>query len=135
MNKQSILVVEDHVPLLKAVQDILQTDGYIVLTATDGREAIRLMEDSCPDLIVTDILMPRMDGYAFRKAICARSEWEQIPFIFLTAKAEIEDILKAKGIGADSYLVKPFDPDELLTTIHSVLEHSVAAWEASKTEA
>ncbi|MFQ6101303.1 MAG: response regulator transcription factor [Anaerolineae bacterium] len=126
MGEQRILVVEDHGPLLMAVQEILEVEGYTVLTATDGAEALQVMEESRPDLIVTDILMPRMDGYAFCEAIRAQPEWEPIPLIFLTAKAEMEDVLKGKDLGVESYITKPFEPEELLAAVRSVLERAGA---------
>ncbi len=126
MSERRILVVEDHEPLLVAVQDILETEGYTVLTATDGVEALRVMEESCPDLIVTDILMPKMDGYILCETVRARPGWELIPVIFLTAKAEMEDVLKGEELGVESYVIKPFDPDELLAVVRSALERAQA---------
>jgi len=126
MDEQRILVVDDYGPLLAAVQDILEMEGYTVLTATDGVEALRVMEESCPDLIVTDILMPKMDGYIFCETVRARPGWELVPIIFLTAKAEMEDVLKGEKLGVESYVIKPFDPDELLTVVRSALERAQA---------
>ena len=123
MSEQRILVVEDHEPLLMAVQDILEAEGYIVNTATDGAEALHLVEENRPDLVLTDILMPRMDGYALCEALRARPEWESIPIIFVTARAEIEDELKGKALGATNYITKPFSPDRLLTAVCSSLSY------------
>jgi len=123
MSEQRILVVEDHEPLLMAVQDILEAEGYIVNTATDGAEALHLVEENRPDLVLTDILMPRMDGYALCEALRARPEWESIPVIFVTARAEIEDELKGKALGATNYITKPFSPDRLLTVVCSSLSY------------
>ena len=98
MDKQRILVVDDHEPLLTAIQGILEEEDYAVFTATDGTEALNMMEEVYPSLVIADIMMPRMDGYALYEAIRARSEWVAIPFIFLTAKAEREDKLKGKSL-------------------------------------
>lgn len=116
-----ILVVEDQRLLRVAIQDTLKLEGYEVITASDGVEALAVMEERCPDLIIADIMMPRMDGYAFYEAVRARPAWVAIPFIFLTAKAEREDILKGKGMGAEDYITKPFDPDELLVVVRARL--------------
>jgi len=134
MEKQRILVVEDHEPMRLAIKDILEDEGYAVLTASDGVEALRLMEDTRPDLIVADIMMPRMDGYALYEAVRARSEWVPIPFIFLTAKADQEDILRGKALGAEDYITKPFDPNELVVAVRSRLGRAQAIREAAEAE-
>ncbi|MFQ6101556.1 MAG: response regulator [Anaerolineae bacterium] len=134
MGGQRILVVEDHESLLTAIQDILEEEGYAVLTATDGLQALQRMEESRPDLIVADIMMPRMDGLALYKEIRARPEWVPIPFIFLTAKAERADVLKGKELGAEDYLTKPFDPQELVVAIRARLGRAQAIREATAAE-
>ena len=124
MEKQRILVVDDRETLLTAVQDILEIEGYIALTATNGVKALQVMEEIRPDLIVADILMPQMNGYALYEAVRARPEWASIPFIFLTAKAEREDVSKGKDLGVEDYIIKPFEPQELLRVVRARLEHS-----------
>jgi len=119
-----ILVVEDNVALLHGIKDLLEREGYQVLTARDGAEALEVMEKTCPDLIIADIMMPRMDGYAFYEAVRGRSEWVTIPFIFLTARASREDIIKGKAMGAEDYITKPFDVRELLAAVRSRLERA-----------
>ncbi len=132
MNGQRILVVEDHEPLLKAIQSILEEEGYTVCTATDGLQALQMMEEISPALIVADIMMPRMDGYAFYEAVRARPEWVPIPFIFLTAKAEQEDVLKGKDMGAEDYLTKPFDHQELVVVVRSRLKRALSIQEVTE---
>ena len=134
MNNQCIMVVEDHEPLLAAVRGVLESEGYAVLTATDGEQALQVMEETSPDLIVADIMMPKMDGYAFYEQVRANSEWVHIPFIFLTAKAERDDILKGKALGAEDYLTKPFDPEELMVAVSARLARAGAIREATTTE-
>jgi len=121
MEGKRILVVEDHESLLSAIRDILEAEGCTVFTATDGIQALERMEESCPDLILADIMMPRMDGHELYAEIRARPQWVQIPFIFLTAKAERADILKGKELGAEDYLTKPFDPQELVVAVRARL--------------
>lgn len=116
-----ILVVEDHVLFLHALRDLLEMNGYSVMTAENGVEGLAAMEQVTPDLIIADIMMPQMDGYAFYEAVRARPAWVPIPFIFLTAKADREDILKGKELGAEEYLTKPFDSDELIVAVQSRL--------------
>ncbi len=133
MNKK-ILVVEDHDLLLLAIRDILEVEGYTVLTAIDGIEALKLMEEVSPDLIVADIMMPRMNGYELFQAVREKSAWVPIPFIFLTAKAEKEDRLKGKAMGAEDYITKPFDPEELVIAVRAKLGRSQAIRVASERE-
>ncbi len=134
MKKFKILAVEDHELLLWAVRDVLEDAGYEVITAGDGVEALERMEEVTPDLIVADILMPRMNGYELYEHIRSRPEWVPIPFIFLTAKAEKEDRLKGKAMGVEDYIVKPFDPDELVVTVRSRLARSQAIRRANEGE-
>jgi signal transduction histidine kinase len=134
MSGQHILVVEDHEPLLEAIRDILESDHYTVLVATDGVEALQAMEKVWPDLIIADIMMPRMDGYIFYEAVRARSEWVTIPFIFLTAKAGKDDVMKGKTLGAEDYITKPFEPNELLVAVRARLNRAHAIREATAAE-
>jgi len=131
---QCILVVDDHEPLLMALRGILEGEGYTVHTATDGVQALEVMEEVRPDLIVADIMMPRLDGYGLYEAIRARPEWAPIPFIFLTAKAEQEDVLRGKGLGVEDYITKPFDPQELVVVVRARLRRAKAIRQATEAE-
>ena len=134
MTAPRILVVEDHEPLLNAIRMVLQRAGYTVLTATDGQKGLEVMERVRPDLIVADIMMPNMDGYEFYQAVRARPEGLTIPFIFLTARTTREDILRGKGLGAEDYLTKPFDPEELLVAVRSRLKRAGEIQQAISSE-
>jgi len=131
---QRILIVEDNEPLLAAIQDVLETEGYVAFTATDGVRALQVMEDVRPDLIVADIMMPRMDGYDLYEEVRARPEWVPIPFIFLTAKADKEDVLMGRSLGAEDYITKPFDPQELLVAVRARLGRALAIREVTEAE-
>jgi two-component system sensor histidine kinase/response regulator len=124
MNNAKILVVEDDTHLMEGIRDILELNGYEVLTATNGSVGLEVLQkqNRPPDLIVSDIMMPRMDGYAFFDAVRADENWVAIPFIFLTAKGERDDIFRGKSMGAEDYVVKPFDADELLVAVDSRLK-------------
>ncbi len=124
MSNAKILVVEDDTHLMEGIRDILELNGYDVLTATNGSVGLEVLESQAqpPDLIVSDIMMPRMDGYAFFNAVRAQESWIAIPFIFLTAKGERDDIFRGKSMGAEDYVVKPFDADELLVAVDSRLK-------------
>jgi two-component system, sensor histidine kinase and response regulator len=134
MKDKKILVVEDHDLLLLAIQDTLEVEGYKVVTATDGLDALEKMRDFTPDLIVADISMPRMDGYTFFEEVHSVPEWIPIPFIFLTARAEREDRLKGKAMGAEDYIVKPFDPQELVVVVSSRIGRAQEIREATESE-
>jgi len=129
-----ILVVEDHELLLRAIRDILEVEGYEVITAVDGLDGLEKMEALMPDLIVADISMPRMDGFQFFEIVRQRPEWLPIPFVFLTARAEREARLRGKAMGAEDYLTKPFDPQELIVVVSSRIGRATAIRQASENE-
>jgi two-component system, sensor histidine kinase and response regulator len=134
MNQPHILVVDDHEPLRKAIQGILETEGYKITTASDGQHALKMMNKELPDMVIADIMMPRMDGYDLYRAIRSRPDWVSMPFIFLTAKAEKEDKLRGKSLGAEDYLTKPFDTEELLIAVQSRLRRAQAIQEFAQTQ-
>ena len=129
-----ILVVEDDRMLRVMLVEMLAAEGYEVMAAPDGLEALDLMEQRCPDLILADIMMPRMDGFAFYNAVQGRSEWVLIPFIFLTAKSDREDILAGKALGVEDYLTKPFTDEDLFVALDARLKRARAIREASNVE-
>ncbi len=124
MAGETILIVEDNDVLRQGLEALLQAEGYLVLTAAHGFDALDQMQSIPPDLILSDISMPEMDGYAFFERVRARPDWISIPFIFLTARRGREDIFAGKKLGAEDYLVKPVTRQELTTTIRSRLERS-----------
>lgn len=134
MRGQHILVVEDHKSMSRAIKGILESEGYTVSTATDGVEALEMMDEIMPDLILADIMMPRMDGYTLYQRVRERPEWIPIPFVFLTAKSEREDKLKGKELGAEDYITKPFDADELIISVRSRLGRARAIERATQAE-
>lgn len=124
MSAPTLLIVEDHEILREGLQLLLETEGYRVAAAMHGQDALRQMESITPDLILSDISMPEMDGYAFYEAVRARPEWVAIPFIFLTARGDRDDVFASRKLGVEDYLVKPIQRHELITTIRSRLERS-----------
>jgi putative two-component system response regulator len=122
--KETILIVEDNQVLREGLCDILAFEGFNVLAGGNGQEALDQMGDANPDLILSDISMPVMDGYEFYSSVRANPEWVTIPFIFLTARGERDDILKGRDLGVEDYLVKPLTRDELLTAIRGRLNRS-----------
>jgi DNA-binding NarL/FixJ family response regulator len=116
-----LLVVDDEPNLLRALAVCLRADGYEVTTARSGAEALVRLAESVPDLIVSDIRMPGMDGYHLARQIRASSRTALVPIVFLTAKDETADRIEGFRAGVDAYLVKPFEPDELVAVIKSIL--------------
>ena len=124
MAEETILLVEDSEVLRQGLKTLLEQENYAVVTGGNGVEALEQLQTVTPDLILADILMPEMDGYALFEAIRSRPEWISIPFIFLTARRERRHILAGKRLGAEDYLLKPISPDDLLTAIRSRLGRS-----------
>ena len=124
MEAEKILIVEDNNPLREGLKVLLNNAGYIVFTAGNGKAALEVMENITPNLVLTDILMPVMDGFEFFNQVRMRNEWLSIPIIFMTAKQERSFMMRGKQLGADDYLIKPVDSPELLTTIRSRLERN-----------
>ncbi|MBN2148161.1 MAG: response regulator [Anaerolineales bacterium] len=117
----TLLIVEDNHDLRNGLKDILSFEGFTVLAAANGREAINQMKAICPDLIISDITMPEMDGFEFFETVRSRPEGVTIPFIFLTARGERDDVLRGKNLGAEDYLVKPVTRGELVAAVQSRL--------------
>ena len=117
-----LLVVDDEPNLLRAVAAILQGEGFDVTTARNGREALFLIAQNLPDLIVSDIRMPVMDGYTLARRLRTTPQSAITPIVFLTAKGETEDRIEGFRAGVDAYLTKPFEPDELVAVIRSIFE-------------
>ena len=117
-----ILLVDDNPSILEGVADLLDLYGYTVDIATDGHGALEAMQRRQPDLVISDIMMPGMDGYEFFKTVRSNPEWVPIPFIFLTARGQQTDIRRGHSLGADAYLTKPFEPEDLLIAIEGRLK-------------
>ena len=121
MNKKRILVVEDEVELVKALQIRLEASGYEVLAAYDGMEGLEKAKKENPDLIILDIMMPKMDGYATLSKLKEAGETKDIPVIMLTAKAQSDDVARSMQLGAADYIAKPFSHMSLLEKIGKTL--------------
>ena len=121
---KTILFIEDNEDIRENMQEILELSNYKVLTAPDGREGVALAVQHKPDLIVCDIMMPVLDGYGVIHMLQKNEETQNIPFIFLTAKAERSEMRKGMELGADDYITKPFNGTELLNAVESRLRKS-----------
>jgi len=115
---QTILIVDDEKRLVSLVQSYLTQEGYRVVTAYNGKEALPVAQKEKPDLIILDIMMPEMNGYDFMRAHRAK---HHTPIIMLTAKVEDDDKIIGLELGADDYVSKPFKPRELMARVRNVL--------------
>jgi len=120
----TILVVDDDLGTRPSISDYLDISGYSVISAENGQEALRLVEQYQPHLIVTDIAMPEMDGYELIKRVRARPVFRLLPVIFLTAHTSTKERIRGYQLGCDNYLPKPFELEELGVVIRSLLERS-----------
>lgn len=123
----NILVVEDDKNLRKLITTYLQRNKYNTYEATNGEEALNVLDQSYIDLIVSDIMMPKMDGYELIKSL--REAKYDVPILIITAKSEIEDKKEGFLLGADDYMVKPIDIEEMLLRIQVLLRRSKSASE------
>lgn len=121
---KKVLIVDDDITLRTAVIRYLQNRGYSVQEAASGAEALSLFEQNPPDIIVSDVMMPEMDGLEFCRRLRATRSGQLVPFIFLSSRKDVEDRVQGHQMGADDYLIKPFDPKELVAKIESQLERS-----------
>lgn len=117
----TILVVDDEPALLRLMEFVLARQGHAMLTATNGEEALEMAREHRPDLIVLDIMMPRLDGYQVVESLRADAELSAIPIIMLSAKAQQEDINRGVEVGVDKYITKPFSPEELAEVVTEFL--------------
>lgn len=121
-SRTKLLLIDDDPNLILLVKDYLEFRGYTVLTAQNGSAAFRLLEDVQPDLIICDVMMPEMDGYAFIQKLRSQQEFDWTPVIFLSAKGQTQDRIKGLHAGADVYMVKPFEPEELVAQVEASIK-------------
>ncbi len=119
---RKILAVDDEKHIVKLVQVNLERQGYEVITANDGREALQKVEEENPDLLVLDVMMPYMDGFEVLQNLRRNPSTRDIPVIMLTAKAQDVDVYKGWQSGVDCYLTKPFNPMELISFVKRIFK-------------
>jgi DNA-binding response OmpR family regulator len=118
-----VLIVDDDRPSLKMTAFLLKEEGYAVLTAENGQDALRLIDEKAPDLLILDVMMPGLDGWEVTKRLRRTTN---LPIIILSAKGETSDRVYGLDLGADDYLAKPFEPSELLARVRSVMRRAEA---------
>lgn len=115
-----ILVCDDERHIVRLIQVNLERQGYTVVTAYDGKEGLEKIKAEKPDLVVLDVMMPYMDGFEVLKTLRREPQFENLPVIMLTAKAQDKDVFEGYHYGADMYLTKPFNPMELVTFVKRI---------------
>ncbi len=117
-----VLLVDDDPVILKLLQVNFEMEGYTVVCANDGVEGLEKARAERPDIVLLDIMMPRMDGLEVTRELKGSDDTKHIQIILLSAKAQASDVQAGKDMGADDYLTKPFDPLELLERVNELLE-------------
>ena len=121
---KKILIVDDDSILRNVLQKSLELKGYQVVSVDSGESALAQFNQDVPDIIISDVSMPEMNGFEFCRQLRAQPSGKLIPFIFLSAKNDLDDRIQGHTIGADSYLTKPFEMKELLANIEALIERS-----------
>lgn len=122
MPKKSILIIDDESEFLKIMKVWLESLGYTVITAQDGKSGLGKARESNPDMIILDVLMPEMNGYEVCRLLKFDEKYKSIPVIMLTAKTQNVDRQLGERVGADDYISKPFKNEELLAKIKNILK-------------
>jgi DNA-binding response OmpR family regulator len=120
-DKRRVLIADDEPNILTALEFLLKRAGYDVRTATNGEEALALVESYAPDLVLIDIMMPGKSGYEVCQRIRERSDWRHIKIVMVTAKGREAEISKGLSLGADLYVTKPFSTQELIAAVDRLL--------------
>lgn len=121
MKREKVIVIEDEADILEVIEYNLSREGYLVCSAMDGEEALRLIKKENPDIVLLDLMLPGLNGIEVCRRLKGDSMTCQIPVIMVTAKGEESDIVLGLGMGADDYVVKPFSPKELIARVKAVL--------------
>jgi CheY-like chemotaxis protein len=119
----SILIIEDEAPIRDNLRRLVQLEGYDVLEAENGQRGLDLIRTTLPDLILCDVMMPELDGFSLLKILRTDPRTAAVPFVFLTASAEKEDLEHGRALGADEYVTKPFNLLDLAALIRRRLGH------------
>ena len=122
MERKRILIEDDEEDVVTTLQFTLEKEGYQCLTAYDGKEALDKAKRENPDLIILDIMMPKMNGYEVSRLLKFDERYKHIPIVMLTARTQAKDKEIGRDTGADVYITKPFEMDDLVSTVHNILK-------------
>ncbi len=118
---KNILIVDDEQDIVESIKFVLEASGYSCYTAFDGEEGLRLAKEIMPDLIILDVMMPKINGYKISRLLKYDSKYKNIPILMITARSQEEDKLIGEETGADEYITKPFDLDDVLKQVEKYL--------------
>ena len=132
-NPGNVLLVDDEPGLREAVKAYLEDSGFTVQVASNAKEGWDLLQQSTPDILISDIMMPQVDGYQFLKQVRDDARFQALPVLFLTARGMTSDRIQGYNAGCDAYLPKPFDPDELVAIVSNLIGRRAAQVSSSDT--
>lgn len=124
-NKKKILVVDDESGLVEMLSIRLEANNYQVIAASDGQEGLDKARAESPDLIILDLMLPKLDGCQVCRALKSDEKYKQIPIVIFTARAQESDVKAGNEAGADAYITKPFEPDILLAKVNQLIEKRI----------
>lgn len=121
-DKKKILIVDDEPDIVETVQFLMQSEGFETITAMDGEEALKKAKEENPDLMILDVMLPKINGYKVCRLLKFDNKYKHIPILMLTARSQEEDKIIGEETGADEYITKPFNIDELVDKIRAYLK-------------
>lgn len=121
VTKKTILIADDEPDIVETLKFLVESEGYNCLTAFDGEDALKLAKEKCPDLIILDVMMPKINGYKVSRLLKFDAKYKNIPVLMVTARTQEEDRLIGEETGADEYITKPFDINFILDKINAYL--------------
>ncbi len=118
---KKILIVDDEADIIEILQFVLEAEGYECITATDGEEGLKLAKEASPDLIILDVMMPKINGYKISRLLKYDSKYKNIPILMITARSQEEDRVIGEETGADEYITKPFKVDYVVEKVKNYI--------------
>jgi len=122
MRRKTILIADDEIDIVETLQFMLESEGFNVLTAYDGEEALKIARNAIPDIILLDVMMPKINGYKVSRLLKFDKKFHDIPILMITARSQEEDKLIGEETGADEYITKPFEISNVIDSINKYLQ-------------
>jgi len=120
-DKKKILIVDDEPDIVETLKFLIESEGFDTIIAIDGEEAFRKAKEELPDLIILDVMLPKINGYKVCRLLKFDTKYKHIPILMVTARSQEEDKVIGEETGADEYITKPFDIEEILSKVHSYI--------------
>lgn len=122
-NKKKILIVDDEPDIVETLKFLMESEGFESIIAMDGEDALKKAKEENPDIIILDVMLPKINGYKVCRLLKFDSKYKHIPILMVTARSQEEDKVIGEETGADEYITKPFDINEVIQKIHTYLKH------------